>query len=115
MAIQRDHTLGSWGGITITGCYHRINSVELRWQSDPVPTGIPDEDLDSYKTEYDFRIDWETFLNSGERYSITGHAHGGDSADAPLSILSGVSGQDSLIAASYDYLKTGVLSGGLDV
>ena len=48
------------------------------------------------------------------RYDIATPLEGGR-VKWPLSSWSGVSGYDSLIDSAYEFLKTGELSGGIDV
>ena len=114
MAIQRDKYLDQYD-TTITGCYYRVNKVELRYETQPLPTGVSDDDRNNYRNEYECDIEYEVFLNSGERYSISGHSTECQSVRAPISIMTTVSGKDSLVAAAYDFLKTGELSGGIDI
>ena len=103
MAIQKNLEKEELGGLVITGAYHRIHSINLVFESDPKPTGL-DEQHSHVGEELRFECNWETFANSGIR-----------GMEIPISSLSGVTDKNSLLTMCYGHLKTGELSGGVDV
>ncbi len=113
MAIQKNLVKEELGGLVITGAYHRIHSINLVFESDPKPTGL-DEQHSHVGEELRLECNWETFANSGIRYSDPMTIEGGG-MEIPISSLSGVTDKNSLLTMCYGHLKTGELSGGIDV
>ena len=112
MAIQKNLEKQELGGLVITGAYHRIHSINLFFESDPRPTWHDEQH--PYEEHLRFECNWETFANSGIRYSDPMTIEGGG-MEIPISSLSGVTDKNSLLTMCYGHLKTGELSGGIDV
>ena len=113
MAIQRDFTYEQAGNLLMTGAYHKISRIDLEVVHRTLTTG-EDQDGGGDPKESDAEISYDIFANSGVRYDIATPLEGGR-VKWPLSSWSGVSGYDSLIDSAYEFLKTGELSGGIDV
>ena len=73
-----------------------------------------DEQHSHVGEELRLECNWETFANSGIRYSDPMTIEGGG-MEIPISSLSGVTDKNSLLTMCYGHLKTGELSGGIDV
>tara|TARA_R110000751_G_scaffold73100_2_gene148017 strand:- start:2049 stop:2396 length:348 start_codon:yes stop_codon:yes gene_type:complete len=115
MAIQKDQYIKQVK-FTQTGCYHRINRIQVDYETDAAPLVLPENSI-AYKEKAELVISWQTFLNSGERYAEDAHLDILDhkSCEAPISILSGVTDKSSLLASAYSFLKTGDICSGIDV
>ena len=115
MAILKDITPSMLGGGTITGAYHRIRSIELRFKSDA--RGEMDDGFDESRSEKEVRYDVDVEIYANEtvrnttREQIDGHQY-----ELPMSCLITASGEDSLVKSAYEYLKTGEseMTGGID-
>jgi hypothetical protein len=111
MAIQRDFDYEA-GDLTITGAYHKISNIELRYDCGARPSG--DEGGGPDQEESDGDISYDVFANSGIRFSIATTLDG-SSVKWPLGNWTGVVDADTLLKSAYGYLKTGELVGGVDV
>ena len=115
MAILKDITPSMLGGGTITGAYHRIRSIELRFKSDA--RGEMDDGFDESRSEKEVRYDVDVEIYANETVRNTTREHiGGHQYQLPISCLTATSGEDSLVRSAYEYLKTGEgeMTGGID-
>ena len=110
MAIQKSVYVDHFGA-EVTGAYHKIKEVKIELESQVRTTGEQAEPDDNRLT---LSYQYETYANSGVRWSNANSIHGG-TEDLPLSHLANVSGYDSLLTECYNHLKTGTLSGAIDV
>ena len=113
MAIQRDFYYEA-ADLTITGAYHKISQVGLRYECAARTSG--DQGGGPHEEECDGEISYDIFASSGVRFS---HATPLDGAliKWPLDAWNNTEVVDSntLLASAYGYLKTGELTGGSDV
>ena len=111
MALLKSHYIDHFD-TTFTGAYHKITEVTLEAKAEPVASGEQDSDPDNNAMRINYQ--YNTFPHSGARWASAASIDGG-SEDLPSELLVNVSGYDSLITECYKHLKTGALSGAIDV
>ena len=111
MALLKSHYIDHFD-TTFTGAYHKITEVTLEAKAEPVASGEQDNDPDNNAMRINYN--YNTFPHSGARWLSAASVDGG-SEDLPSELLVNVSGYDSLIRECYNHLKTGALSGAIDV
>ena len=110
MAIRKSVYVDHFGA-EVTGAYHKITEVRIELESQVRTTGDQTEPDDN---KLNLSYQYETYANSGIRWSTASSVQGG-TEDLPLSHLANVSGYNSLLTECYNHLKTGTLSGAVDV
>ena len=111
MALLKSHYIDHFD-TTFTGAYHKITEVTLEAKAEPVASGEQDSDPDNNAMRINYQ--YNTFPHSGARWASAASIDGG-SEDLPSELLVNVSGYDSLLTECYNHLKTGALSGAIDV
>ena len=106
MAILKDITPTMLGGGSITGACHRIKSIELRFKSEARREEDDNFENERAEKEVRFDIDIEIYANEEVR-NTTQEQIGGHQYELPMSCLTLVSGEDSLMKSAYEYIKTG--------